>query len=52
MMVNLIEFKKRVRRVNMPREHKIRNSLGVYNGDKYYRKNKPKDKKYVLSESQ
>ena len=52
MMGNLIEFKKRVRRVNMPREHKIRNSLGVYSGYKYYRKNKPDDKKYVLSESQ
>ena len=51
-MESLIEFKKRVRRASMPREHKIRNSLGVYNGYKYYRKNKPDDKKYVLSESQ
>lgn len=51
-MESLIEFKKRVRRASMPREHKIRNSLGVYDGYKYYRKNKPNDKKYVLSESQ
>ena len=49
-MGSLIEFKKRVRRVSMSREHKIRNSLGVYDGYKYYRKNKHDDKKYVLSE--
>ena len=51
-MESLIEFKKRVRRVTDTHIHKIRNSLGVYNGYKFYRKNKPKDKKYILSESQ
>ena len=51
-MENLTEFKKRVRKASMHREHKIRNSLGVYDCYKYYRKNKPKDKKYILSESQ
>lgn len=48
----LIEFKKRIRKASMPRKHKIRNSLGVYDGYKYYRKNKPNDKKYILTESQ
>ncbi len=51
-MESLIEFKKRVKKACMPREHKVRNSLGVYNGYKFYRKNKPKDRKYILSESQ
>lgn len=51
-MESLIEFKKRVRKVFTPRKHDIRNSLGVYDGYKYYRKNKPKDKKYILTESQ
>lgn len=51
-MESLIEFKRRVRKASMPREYKIRNSLGVYDGYKYYRKNKPDDRKYVLSESQ
>lgn len=51
-MESLIEFKKRVRKATEHREHKIRNSLGVYDGYKYYRKNKPKEKKYILSESQ
>lgn len=51
-MESLIEFKKRVRKVSEHREHKIRNSLGIYDGYKYYRKNKPKDKKYILTESQ
>lgn len=51
-MENFDDFKRRIRKVNMPREHKIRNSLGVYDGYKYYRKNKPKEKKYVLTESQ
>ena len=51
-MENLVEFKRRVRKLTEHREHKIRNSLGVYDAYKYYRKNKPKDKQYVLSESQ
>lgn len=51
-MESLIEFKKRVRKVTEHHKHKIRNSLGIYNGFKYYRKNKPADKKYILTESQ
>lgn len=51
-MENLIEFKKRVRKLSEHRVHKVRGSLGVYDGYKHYRKNKPKDKKYILSESQ
>ena len=52
MMESLGEFKRRIRKVNHPREYKINHSLGVYDGYKYYRKNKPKDKMYVLTESQ
>lgn len=51
-MESLGDFKRRIKKGNHPREYKIRNSLGVYDGYKYYRKNKPKDKKYVLTESQ
>lgn len=51
-MEGLEEFKRRVRRVNMPRKIKITGSLGIYDGYKYYRKTKPKEKKYVLTESQ
>lgn len=46
------EFIKIAKKVTGPREHKITNSFGVYDAYKYYRKNKPKDKKYILSESQ
>lgn len=51
-MENFIEFKKRVRRIYDHRKHKIRNSIGIYDGYKYYRKNKPKNKEYILTESQ
>lgn len=51
-MENFIEFKKRVSKATFHHKHKIRNSLGVYDGYKWYRKNKPDDKKYILSESQ
>ena len=50
--MNLIEYKKRVKRVDGPRIHKITGSLGVYDAYKNYRKHRPKDKKYVLTESQ
>ena len=52
MRETLGEFKKRIRKVNQPREYKVRNSLGVYDGYKWYRKNKPDGKEFVLSESQ
>lgn len=51
-METLGEFKRRIKKVNQPREYKVRNSLGVYDGYKYYRKNKPDSKEYVLTESQ
>lgn len=35
---------------NTIRHHKIVNSYGVYDGFKHYRKIKPKDKKYVLTD--
>lgn len=46
------EFAKRIKKVDGPRVHKITNSYGVYDAFKYYRKIKPSDKKFVLSESQ
>lgn len=46
------EFIKSIKKVSNSRVHKIKNSYGVYDGYKYYRKNKPKDKKYILTESQ
>ena len=46
------EFKAHIKKVSEPRKHKIRGSLGVYDAYKWYRKNKPKDKKYILTESQ
>lgn len=48
----LIEFLKSVKRVNESRTHKVKNSYGVYDGFKFYRKNRPKEHKYVLTESQ
>lgn len=51
-METLEEFKKRVKRTSQSKVYKVRNSLGVYDGYKYYRKNKPKEKQFILSESQ
>ena len=46
------EFSNSIKRVNDSRVHKVKNSYGVYDGFKYYRKNKPKEHKYILTESQ
>lgn len=46
------EFIKDLKGVCNKRKHKIVNSFGIYDGFKHYRKNKPKDKKFVLTESQ
>ena len=46
------EFLDRVKKVDGPREHKVRGSWGVYDAYKWYRKNKPEGKKYILTESQ
>lgn len=47
-----IDFINKLKKVNETRVHKIKNSWGVYDYYKYYRKNKPKDKKFILTESQ
>ena len=39
-MEGLEDFKKRIRKVNCPRQYKVNNSLGVYDGYKWLRKNK------------
>jgi hypothetical protein len=51
-MEQLSEFKKKIKKVNSSRVHKITGSLGVYDAYKNYRKHRPKEKKYVLTESQ
>lgn len=51
--INSLEvFMNSIKRVNESRKHKVKNSYGVYDGFKYYRKNRPKEHKYVLTESQ
>lgn len=49
--MDLKEFKKKIKKVSSHRVYKITNSYGIYDGYKYYRKIKPKDKKYLMSES-
>lgn len=39
-MIGIIEFKRRVRKLNCPRHYKVNNSLGVYDAYKWIRKNK------------
>ena len=46
------EFRRKVLKLGEKRNHKVKNSYGVYDAFKYYRKIKPKDKKYILTESQ
>lgn len=46
------EFIKDLKKVSSNRVHKIVNSYGVYDAYKFYRKHKPKHKKFVLTESQ
>lgn len=45
-------FRSKLLKLDKPRVHKIKGSLGIYDGYKYYRKNKPSDTKYILTESQ
>ena len=45
-------FFNKILKLNSTRVHKIKNSYGVRDGYKYYNKNKPKDRKYILSDSQ
>ena len=44
-------FRKIVLKLHDNRKHKVKNSYGVYDAFKYYRKHKPKDKKYILNSS-
>ncbi len=46
------EFLNRIKKVDGPRKHSVRGSWGVYDAYKWYRKNKPAGKKYVLTESE
>ena len=51
-MEDFKQFINNIKKVDKPRNIKVSNSYGVYDAYKYYRKNKPKDKKYILTESQ
>ena len=46
------EFTNSIKRVTDSRKHKVTGSLGVYDAFKWYRKNKPSSKDYVVTESQ
>mgnify|MGYP003592466674 CR=1 FL=1 len=47
--MTLEEFRKKVLNVQMPRTHKVRNSVGIYDGYKFFRKNK--DQKTLFQHS-
>lgn len=49
---DFLDFSSSVRRLKESRIYKVRNSYGVYDGFKYYRKIRPKEHKYALNESQ
>ena len=51
-MMDITQFMNSVKKVNNHRNHITNNSYGVYDGYKYYRKNKPIGKDYILTESQ
>lgn len=46
------EFYAEVKNVKGNRNHKVVGSLGVYDAFRWYRKHKPEDKKFVLTDSQ
>ncbi len=46
------KFVSSIKRVTDSRKHKVTGSLGVYDAFKWYRKNKPSGKDYVVTESQ
>lgn len=52
MEIDYKEFIKKVRKLNLPRVHKVNKSYGIRDGFRYYRKIKPSDSKYVLTDSQ
>lgn len=51
-MTDWSKFRSSVLKLHNNRIHAVKNSYGVYDGYKYYRKNKPKQHKYILTESQ
>lgn len=46
------EFYAQIKNVKGDRVHKVTGSLGVYDAFKWYRKHRPEDKKFVLTDSQ
>lgn len=48
----MVSLRSSICRLRDTKVHKVTNSYGVYDAYKYYRKNKPSDKKYILTESQ
>lgn len=44
------EFINATKKVSSRRRHKITHSYGVYDAYKYYRKNKPKEKQYIIKD--
>ena len=46
------EFIKSIKKVNNNRNHKVNNSYGSKDAFKYYRKIKPDDSKFVLTDCQ
>lgn len=50
--MTLAEFSAQVRRASSHHVHKITNSYGTYDYFKFYRRTKPREKQYVLTESQ
>lgn len=46
------DFINKIKKVNEPRTHKITNSYGVYDYYKYYRKTKPNEERFTLSDSE
>lgn len=51
-MKSLEQFKDEVLKRTKSRNHRIKGSIGVQKAYIYYRKNKPKDPEYILTESQ
>lgn len=51
-MISLEDFRREVLGLNRHRKHKVSGSLGIYDGFKFYRRTRPKEHKYVLTESQ
>lgn len=46
------QFKSSIKKVSGTRNHKVKGSLGVYDAFKWYRRNKPAGKEYIVTESQ